>query len=114
MQTQFTRQEAIGEITRRLVDYFHPQRIYLFGSAARGDDGPDSDLDFAVVLPDDAPDGLYRAGIHLALWDVGTAADVAPWPASDFDARAAHVKASLPLAIMREGKLLYDARSTAA
>jgi uncharacterized protein len=38
------RDDAIREITRRLIDYYHPERIYLFGSAARGDTGPDSDL----------------------------------------------------------------------
>lgn len=32
-----------------------PDRIYLFGSAARGDAAPDSDYDFMVVLPDDTP-----------------------------------------------------------
>jgi hypothetical protein len=109
-----TRQETIDEITRRLVDYFHPERIYLFGSVARGDDGPDSDLDFGVVLPDDAPESLYRPGVHRALWGVGTAADVVRWPASDFDARATHVAASLPATIVREGRLLYDARRAAA
>jgi len=31
-----TQEIAIAEITRRLVDYFHPERICLFGSAARG------------------------------------------------------------------------------
>jgi uncharacterized protein len=109
-----TRQETIDEITRRLVDYFHPERIYLFGSAARGDDGPDSDLDFGVVLPDGAPEILYRPGVHRALWGVATAADVVRWPASDFDARSIHVAASLPATIVREGKLLYDARRVAA
>ena len=49
-----TRQE-IDRITRRLVDYFHPERIHLFGSVARGDDGPDTDMDFGVVLFDGAP-----------------------------------------------------------
>ena len=109
-----TKQQAIDEITRRLVDYFHPERIYLFGSAARGDDGPDSDLDFGVVLPDDAPLSLYRPGVYQALWGVGTAADVVRWPASEFDARATHVAASLPASIVREGRLLYDARRVAA
>jgi uncharacterized protein len=109
-----TRDEAISEITRRLVDYFHPERVYLFGSAARGDGGPDSDLDFCVVLPDDAPERLYRPGIHRVLWGVGTAADVFRWPASEFESRAAHVKASLPATITREGKVLYDARTVAA
>jgi uncharacterized protein len=109
-----TLDEAIAEITYRLVAYYHPERIYLFGSAARGDGGPDSDLDFCAVLPDDAPENLYRPGVHRALWGVGTAADVVRWPASDFDLRAAHVKASLPATIVREGRLLYDARGIAA
>ena len=63
-----TQDQAIAEITRRLVDYYHPERIYLFGSAARGDGGPDSDLDFCVVLPDEAPPAFYRPGAHRALW----------------------------------------------
>ena len=109
-----TQEQAIAEITRRLVDYYHPERIYLFGSAARGDGGPDSDLDFCVVLPDEAPPGLYGPGGHRALWDVGTAADVIRLSASDFDMRAAHVNASLPATILREGKVLYDARRVAA
>ena len=57
-----TRDEAIAEITRRLVEYYTPERIYLFGSVARGDDGPDSDLDFCVVVPDDIPAGKLRGG----------------------------------------------------
>jgi len=67
-----------------------------------------------VVLPDEAPPGLYRPGGHRALWDLGTAADVVRLSASDFDMRAAHVKASLPATIAREGRVLYDARRIAA
>lgn len=109
-----TRSETIAEITRRLVEYYNPERIYLFGSVARGDDGPDSDLDFAVVLPDDAPESLYRPGVRSALREVEAAVDVVRWPASDFDGRATHVRASLPATIVREGRLLYDARRMAA
>jgi predicted nucleotidyltransferase len=43
------RDEAIRETMRRLAGYFHPERIYLFGYAARGEAGPDSDLDFMGV-----------------------------------------------------------------
>jgi predicted nucleotidyltransferase len=50
-----TRDEAIAEITHRLIDFYQPVRIYLFGSVARGEDGPDSDLDFLVVVLDDGP-----------------------------------------------------------
>ena len=110
-----TKQETIDEITRRLVEFYQPVRLYLFGSAARGDSGPDSDLDFCVVLPDDAPESLYRdRSIHGHFRGLQAAVDVVRLPCSDFDARAAHVVASLPATIVREGKLLYDARRIAA
>jgi uncharacterized protein len=108
------RDDAIREITRRLIDYYHPKRICLFGSAARGDTGPDSDLDFCVILPDDAPTSAYKPGVHRALWGVGTAADVVRFPARDFDVRAANVKAYLPAVILREGRLLYGSRRVPA
>jgi predicted nucleotidyltransferase len=44
MQGQLTKQEVIEEMTRRLVEFYRPVRIYLFGSEARGEAGPDSDL----------------------------------------------------------------------
>lgn len=110
-----TQEQAIEEIARRLVAYYRPERIYLFGSAARGDTGPDSDLDFCVVLPDDAPDALLGDGaIYTRLSGIGYPKDVIPWRRTDFDARAAHVSASLPATIVREGRLIYDARRIAA
>jgi predicted nucleotidyltransferase len=109
-----TRQEAIEEITRRLVEYYRPVRIYLFGSEARGDAGPDSDLDFCVVLPDEAPKTLYGPGVRRALSGVGTAVDVVRFPLTDFEGRAAYVVSSLPAAVVREGRLLYDAGRMAA
>jgi hypothetical protein len=57
-----TRDDAIAEITRRLVDYYRPERIYLFGSVAHSDDGADSDLDFLVVVPDDVSAEKMRSG----------------------------------------------------
>ncbi len=44
----------LEEIVRRIVEAVHPLRIILFGSAARGEMGPDSDVDVLVVMPDDA------------------------------------------------------------
>ena len=42
-------EEAIQEITRRLVEYYQPLKVYLFGSTERGEGGPDSDLDFCPL-----------------------------------------------------------------
>jgi predicted nucleotidyltransferase len=111
MQTRFSKQEAIEEITRRLVEFYRPIRIYLFGSGARGDAGPDSDLDFLVVVPDDvSPEKLNAASVYSFVSGTGHAKDIIPWRKTDFEARAAPVAASLPAAVVREGKVLYDTR----
>lgn len=110
-----TREQAITVILERLVEHYHPERIYLFGSSARGEAGPESDLDFCVVVEDTAPAALLRDGaVYTLLRGIGYPKDVIPWRAGDFDARAAHVAASLPATIVREGRLLYDARTVAA
>lgn len=43
------------DLLDRVVEYFHPRRIVLFGSRSRGQAGPDSDIDLLVILDDDAP-----------------------------------------------------------
>jgi predicted nucleotidyltransferase len=109
MQIQLTKQEVIEEMTRRLVEFYRPVRIYLFGSEARGEAGPDSDLDFLVVVPDDAPEQMMRSGdVYSRLSGLGMPKDVIPWRQSDFEGRAAYVRASLPATVVREGRLLYE------
>jgi len=100
---------VLPEVVRRLVEVYHPLRIYLFGSAARGDAGPDSDYDIMVILPDVAPQHLRRGSPgYRALRGTGVAADVQVWPQGDFNSQL-HLKASFPSTIVREGKLLYGA-----
>jgi predicted nucleotidyltransferase len=109
MQPQLTKQEVIEEMTRRLVEFYRPVRIYLFGSEARGEAGPDSDLDFLVVVPDDAPEQMMRSGdVYSRLSGLGMPKDVIPWRQSDFEGRAAYVRASLQATVVREGRLLYE------
>lgn len=43
------------ELLDPVVAYFQPRRLILFGSRARGDDGPDSDIELRVVVDDDTP-----------------------------------------------------------
>ena len=102
-----TNDPILAEILRRLVAAYQPERIYLFGSKARGDDGPDSDYDLMVIVSDEAPLARRRSRLaYQRLWGIGTAADVLVWTNSQFDSRR-HLRASLPATIMREGKLLH-------
>jgi predicted nucleotidyltransferase len=102
--------EAILEdVVRRIVLAYNPEKIYLFGSFARGDATADSDFDLMVIVPDHAPLALRRSRrAYEVLRGSGVAADVLVWPRSDFDARL-RLKASLPATILREGRLLYAA-----
>lgn len=98
---------VLGEIVRRLAATYDPHRIYLFGSVARGDAGPDSDYDLMVVVPDNAPTELRDcAAGYDALKGLGIAKDILVWTRSEFEKRL-HLKASLPSTVLREGKLLY-------
>ena len=103
------RDRVLAEIVRRLVEAYEPERVYLFGSKARGDAGPDSDYDLLLVVPDDAPpERLASRLAYEVLWGTGSAADVLVWPRTRFDSRL-HLQASLPATVEREGKLLHAA-----
>lgn len=104
-----TSDPALARIIRRLVTAYEPEQIFLFGSRARGDAGPDSDYDLLLVVPDHAPPERKRSKLaYQVLWGTGTAADVVIWTRSAFDSRV-HLAASLPATVMREGKLLHAA-----
>ena len=100
---------VLAEIVHRLVDAYQPERIYLFGSVARGEAGPDSDYDLLVVVPDDAPPERKQSRLaYEVLWGTATAVDVVVCRHSYFEERR-HLKASLPGTVLREGKLLHAA-----
>lgn len=102
-----TREEAVAAIVPRLVAFYDPVRIYLFGSTARGDWNEDSDIDFMVLLPDDAPKEMFRAGHRVRSDEIPFSLQVVAWTVSNFDRRL-HLKASFPSTIIREGRLLYE------
>ena len=52
MAVEHHRSQIISDLISRIVDAAHPLRIILFGSAARGEMGPESDIDVLVVMPD--------------------------------------------------------------
>ena len=99
----------LARILARLVDAYRPERVWLFGSKARGDAGPDSDYDLLVLVPDDAPPELRTARRACeVLWTRGGAADVLVWPRSRFE-RGRDLTGSLAGTDAREGKLLRAA-----
>ncbi len=99
---------TLVEILHRLVETYEPERIYLFGSGARGTAGPESDYDLLVVVPDDVSPALRRsARAYEALWGLPTSGDILVWTHAAFAARL-HLRASLPSTVVREWRLLYS------
>lgn len=100
---------TLAELLRRLVPAYQPERVYLFGSRARGEAGPDSDYDLLLVVPDDASADRRRSRLaYEVLRGTGVAADVLVCTRSWFDRREG-LKASLPGTVLREGSLLHAA-----
>ena len=100
---------VIEQIIHRLVAALAPERIYLFGSHARGDAGLDSDYDLLVVVPTSTLPRYRRdQTAFAALLGIGVAKDVLVLTHDEFE-RQRTVVCSLPATVEREGVLLYAA-----
>ena len=100
---------SLQDVIKRLVDAYHPNKIYLFGSRARGSADSGSDYDLLLVVPENADRKLKTAGrAYEALWGIKVPVDVVVWTNSEFNKRL-HLDNSLPAVVMREGTLLHAA-----
>jgi predicted nucleotidyltransferase len=98
------------ELLNAVVEYFRPLRVILFGSAARGDAGPDSDIDLLVILDDSAPtQHLALAAGYQSRRSYHRAADVIPCRASVFR-RKSRIVRTLAYMAAREGAIVYERR----
>ncbi|MDR2428867.1 MAG: nucleotidyltransferase domain-containing protein [Candidatus Margulisbacteria bacterium] len=101
-------QEQIDTIKNIIVKTLPVEQIYLFGSYAYGTPCRDSDLDFYVVLRDDAPyrqlDALRMIG--AALWNYESRpTDILVNKKAKFQDRAA--APTLEQEVLEKGKLIY-------
>jgi predicted nucleotidyltransferase len=103
--------QELASIIEQLVTAFHPERVYAFGSRARGDARPDSDVDLMVVVTDSDEPAYRRAQAAYTLVNFKRLLplDVLVWTRHEYDDRLPN-PATLPGTINREGKLLYATR----
>ena len=99
--------ELLAEVVRRIRAVGNPIKIVMFGSRARGEGRPDSDLDLLIVEESDLPRHKRSVPYYCALADVFPDLDVVVWtPAEIFD--WSNVQNHFATVAMREGKALYE------
>jgi predicted nucleotidyltransferase len=101
-------EQALQEVTRRIVRVAKPSRLLLFGSAASGHMTKDSDLDILVVVHGPVHRRRMAQEIYRNLRGVGVAVDVVV--ATEDDIRNYGQKAGTILKpALREGRVIYEA-----
>ena len=99
--------QLVQEIVQRIVDAVHPLRIIMFGSAARGEMGRDSDLDLMVVMPDGTHRRHTAQFLEGKLMGITAATDIVVVTAADL-AKHANTYGYIFREALREGTVLYE------
>jgi predicted nucleotidyltransferase len=99
-------EKEIQSITIQLIEKYHPEKIILFGSAARGDYDQANDLDFLIIKQDVPYYGIERMRELDDLIDRNVAADMLVYRPDEFEDR---VRLGDPFikAVLKEGRVLY-------
>ena len=104
------KRRVLSEVLRRVVEAAAPEKIILFGSAARGEMGPDSDLDLLVVKGGKFNRDRLIDSVYRRLQGVRTAVDVVIVTPEEVDRyRDTHCLVICPA--LREGKVVYGSQA---
>jgi len=98
--------DVLAEAVRRIVEAAHPKKIILFGSAVRGEMGPDSDMDLFVVIPSGGHRRKTAQKIYRHLIGMGFATDIVVVTERDIEEFRNHIGMVIRPAL-EEGKELY-------
>ena len=97
----------IEDVSRRIADEFHPERVLLFGSYAWGAPTEDSDVDLLVILPFDGKAVAKSVEMRLKIRPL--------FPVDLLVRTPEKIRERLALgdpfirSILEEGKVLYEA-----
>lgn len=103
--------ELLGEVVRRIREAGDPLQILLFGSHARGENRPNSDLDLLIV--EDAGRSRREAAVayRLALLGSFPSKDIVVRTPQEMDARST-APGSLEQQALIEGRVLFERGDT--
>ena len=99
--------DKLPEAIARLVEGFDPLRIVVFGSYARGDSRPDSDLDLLVVVQHMGDKRETAVSMTKALRGLRAAIDIVPTDPDEI-ARRGETPGDVLRSALLEGKAVYE------
>ena len=99
----------VREMVRRIVERFDPEKIILFGSRARGDAGPDGDVDLLVVMEVEGSKREKAIEIGVALHDIRVFKDIIVVTPDEVE-RFRDIVGTIIYPAVREGRALYARR----
>lgn len=99
---------ALAEMVNRLVDEFHPYKIFLFGSRATSNFSDDSDYDLLIVMPEPGDSRKLAVRAYDLLEDLGGAKDILFTHREKFERRKTVVNTIAEI-VTTDGTELYAA-----
>lgn len=99
--------ELLEEVVRRVLSVGKPRAVVLFGSRARGDARPDSDLDLLIIEDSDLPRYKRSGRYRRALRGVFPSKDIVVWTPAEVE-EWRNVRNAFITAILAEGRVLYE------
>jgi len=99
--------QLLREVVARIRRTVDPDRVVLFGSHARGEAGPESDLDILIVAPSQLPRWKRTVPLYRALAGLGVPKDVVWWTPDEIDEWRG-VRSHFINTALREGRVLYE------
>ena len=99
-------QQNLQSAVRKLAGSFHPERIILFGSQARGDADERSDVDLLVITEIQGSRRALMVAMDRALRDIGFARDIVILTPDEFE-RDKEIPGTVARPAWKEGKVLY-------
>ena len=97
----------VATMVERIADQFDPERIFLFGSRARGDEKNLSDVDLLVVMPDGTDRREAAVEMGVAVGDLPIAKDIVVTTPAHI-AQRGNVIGTVLRPALNEGKVLYE------
>jgi predicted nucleotidyltransferase len=101
--------QILEEAARRLVEKFHPEKIILFGSQARGTADEHSDVDILVIQNIKGNRRNLLMEMYYALSGLGFARDIIVLSPEEFE-RDRLIPGTIARPAWKEGKVLYESQ----